>query len=217
VIAYDLRGHGGSMTTENAGLEIDDLNTILQKEAVNEKINLVGCSLGAIIALDYSIAHPDRLDKLVLVSPGLIGHQETNTEFLSLLTDYVTAIQQGDKAQMIAELKKMNALGKTNRSLNPAIESYVNQQLNTFIDSGNYLRIPNFKEASPISQLQSLDLETLVLYGELDFEYIADNAKVLRDSLENAQLMTFENAAHLINLEAERKFNQTLFQFLELR
>jgi pimeloyl-ACP methyl ester carboxylesterase len=214
VISYDIRGHGGSKSVSNDQFEIEDLNTILAKEGIHTKIHLVGCSLGAIIALDYAIAFPERINKLVLVSPGLIGFQEKNEAYLMQMTNYVKAIQEGNKAAMIKELKQMNAIGSSNRTLEASIDGYVTEQLQAFIDSGAYLRIPKFKEFNPIGKSENLDMKTLIMYGDLDFDFIKKNAEKLNEIIKNAQLFEVPNAAHLLNLESEALFNEKLMEFL---
>ncbi|MEL7378214.1 MAG: alpha/beta hydrolase, partial [Bacteroidota bacterium] len=177
VMAYDVRGHGSSVSTTNDQLEIDDLSALLDQEGVDQKINLLGCSLGAIIALDYAMAHPDKVDHMVLVSPGLIGFQEQNEEFLQQISNYVAALQNGDQAAMIEELKQMNAIGKADRRIDPGISDYVEDRLAAYIDRGSHLRIPRLAELNPIPRLDTLTMETLILYGDLDFGYIEENAR----------------------------------------
>lgn len=216
VITYDLRGHGRTIATNESLLEIEDLLDVLEQEKVR-KVNLVGCSLGAIVALDFALAYPERVDQLVLVSPGLVGYQELNEEYLEQLTQYLVAFQSGDQAGMLQELKRLNALGRKDRTLAGPIDRYVNEHLTTFIESGNHLRVPQIKELEPIKQLNRLrKVETLLLYGELDFNYVRENAKVLHEKLPQSELVAAKNAAHLINLEVPGFFNEKLADFLGL-
>ena len=213
-ISYDVRGHGKSVNGSNTTAEYEDINAILTAEKIEGKISLVGCSLGAIIALDYAIANPNKVHKLVLVSPGLIGFQEKNEEFLAQMNSYVQAIQSGNKEAMLASLKKLNAIGKEDRKLSESINQYIDKNLTSFIESNNHLRIPKFKEFNPLSRIGDLDVDCLILYGQLDFEYIKANAKRLEEGMKSAQLQPIANAAHLINLEQEKQFNRTLSRFL---
>ncbi|MEM8585508.1 MAG: alpha/beta hydrolase [Bacteroidota bacterium] len=214
VLAYDVRGHGSSVSTSNDQFEIDDLNALLNQEVIDQKINILGCSLGAIIALDYAIAHPGKVDHMILMSPGLIGFQEHNEEFLQQISHYVAALQTGDQAAVIEELKRMNAIGKTDRIIDPDISDYVEDRLAAYIDRGSHLRIPKLAELNPIPRLDALTMETLVLYGDLDFDYIAENAKKLDEGLQNAELVEVSEAAHLINLEQGELFSQLVQDFI---
>ncbi len=66
LIRYDERGHGRSpetmRTTKTCGIY-----------SRNSHPTLVGLSLGARTALDYALAHPEMVEALVLVSPGMSG------------------------------------------------------------------------------------------------------------------------------------------------
>lgn len=213
VFTYDVRGHGRSLSKVDTALEIDDLKAFLEEVRL-EKVHLVGCSLGAIISLDFVLAYPDYVDKLVLVSPGLIGVQEKSPDFLAMMTQYVGAIQQSNQEEMLLCLKKLNALGQNERQLTPEIDEYVTAQLEGFIESGSYLRIPQLKEVAPANRLGEIKSKTLILYGEEDFDYIKTNAQTLQEGITQSSLKSFEDAAHLINLEQPEQFNRRLKAFL---
>ena len=70
----DLRGHGDSMFYGriNRSRWVADLKATLEHEALPEVV-LLGHSLGAEIALDFSAAHPDSVAGLILIDP--VFHQ----------------------------------------------------------------------------------------------------------------------------------------------
>src|SRR6516162_11132832 len=73
-IRYDMRGAGQSETTPTAEpfTHHEDLRELLK--ALNiDHVSLIGLSNYA-IALDFTIAYPELVEKLVLVSPGLRGY-----------------------------------------------------------------------------------------------------------------------------------------------
>lgn len=212
VITYDVRGHGKSQNKQDRLLEIDDLKAVLAKEGVTD-FHLVGLSFGAIIALDHVINEPGQVQKLVLASPGLVGFQEKNAEFLGIMSKYVAAIQAGKTEEVVDYLVRLNALG-TKTELPQALDSYVRTSVTQYVKQANHLRIPKLKTLDPLSQLQSLSLPALVLYGERDFDFIKANAKVLDEKLPQSQLQMIPDAAHLINMEQAALFNEKVLAFL---
>ena len=73
VVRYDLRGHGKSDGPSAPYAPHDDLRSVLDTLGIN-RATLIGLSAGSTIAIDFAIAYPDRVARLVLASPGLSGH-----------------------------------------------------------------------------------------------------------------------------------------------
>lgn len=73
VTAYDLRGHGYSDIPLNGYTSADmaaDLNGILDNLDIKQT-HLVGHSFGGLVALHYTVLHPERVIKLVLADTGV--------------------------------------------------------------------------------------------------------------------------------------------------
>jgi pimeloyl-ACP methyl ester carboxylesterase len=67
IIRYDLRGHGESSPATGTFSDVDDLEKLLDHLG-HRKVSLVGLSKGSGVALNFTLAHPERVDRLVLVS-----------------------------------------------------------------------------------------------------------------------------------------------------
>jgi long-chain acyl-CoA synthetase len=71
VIAPDLRGHGQSdapLTQYTMTEMVADLETIRERLNLPEKFILAGHSFGGSICVEYANAHPERLEKLILIA-----------------------------------------------------------------------------------------------------------------------------------------------------
>lgn len=70
-VRYDLRGCGASEDRTTAEFRhADDLAALLDGLGI-ERTSLTGASMGGRIAVDFALTYPDRVDRLVLISPGL--------------------------------------------------------------------------------------------------------------------------------------------------
>ncbi|MGX6512520.1 alpha/beta fold hydrolase [Rhodococcus sp. SJ-2] len=77
-VRYDLRGCGASEDRTTARFRhADDLAALL--DGLNVELTaLTGVSMGGRIAVDFALAFPDRVDRLVLISPGLADWDWSN-------------------------------------------------------------------------------------------------------------------------------------------
>lgn len=71
VIALDLRGHGLSDKPHSQytmAEHLADLDAALRVLGVTDKFVLLGHSFGGAIVTEYAAAHPERVEKLVLIA-----------------------------------------------------------------------------------------------------------------------------------------------------
>ncbi|WP_141733413.1 alpha/beta fold hydrolase [Oligoflexus tunisiensis] len=69
VLLYDLRGHGMSAKSPggyNLETMVDDLEVLLDSQGLQD-IALIGHSYGAMIALQFALRYPDRVNRLVCI------------------------------------------------------------------------------------------------------------------------------------------------------
>ena len=106
-IAYDLPGHGGSLTFPDAGPAKTAANAILADLTARgvEKGHLVGHSMGGAVAVLMALADPDRIASLTLLAPGGFG-EEINGP---LLRRFATATSQDEIRQCHAEMSTERA------------------------------------------------------------------------------------------------------------
>ena len=106
-IAYDLPGHGGSLTFPDAGPAKTAAHAILADLAARgvDKAHLVGHSMGGAIAALMALADPDRVASLTLLAPGGFG-EEINGP---LLRRFATATSQDEIRQCHAEMSAQDA------------------------------------------------------------------------------------------------------------
>jgi len=91
VVLYDLRGHGES-TTPSAGYDLDqqmhDLIAVIN--ALGEDahvVDVVGHSMGALIALHFALRHPERVGRLVLVDAPMPANHWVSPSLLAVKSE----------------------------------------------------------------------------------------------------------------------------------
>jgi pimeloyl-ACP methyl ester carboxylesterase len=79
VVRYDLRGFGRSSAPTGPFSPIEDLRALLDFLAI-DRASVVGLSLGGIVAAEFALEYPARVDRLVLVGSGLRGDRQPPDE-----------------------------------------------------------------------------------------------------------------------------------------
>jgi pimeloyl-ACP methyl ester carboxylesterase len=75
VITLDLPTHGKTTGWDTTFLMADILKAVMDSMKI-QKASFVGLSFGAVCATDVALKYPERVSKLVLAAPGLLGWDE---------------------------------------------------------------------------------------------------------------------------------------------
>jgi esterase len=86
VVAADLRNHGQSPHSDVMNLQVmtEDILEVLQAEGLSQT-HLIGHSLGGKSAMQFALAHPDRLLKLIVVDIAPHAYQPRHNDLFSAL------------------------------------------------------------------------------------------------------------------------------------
>ncbi len=216
VIRPDLRGFGKSELPPTAWSPFDDVLGLIAVLGL-KPAHIVGCSIGGGIAIDFALAHAERVSKLVLVGPG-IGGRSFGANYPELFAEVEAAEKTGDTdAINRAEIRLW--LDGPRRQ-----EGYVREPLRELVlemNGGNFES--DFKSA-PIQhldppaaeRLHEITAPTLVVVGDEDAPPIFDAVEMLMEKVPHARKAVIHDAAHLPNLEHPDEFNRIVLEFLTL-
>ncbi|MGD9679127.1 MAG: alpha/beta fold hydrolase [Vulcanibacillus sp.] len=212
VVRYDLRGFGKSDSPVEPISFHEDLFELMNFLNI-QKAYLLGVSLGAEIAIDFTIKYPEMVEALVLSGPSLSGYkEELHSE---------ESIKNYEAAQSI--IKKDE---RYEESLDYLLNSSIWKQESKFIHS--YLK-DIFKEASlewmlnnyintleppAVYRLSEIKLPTLIIKGERDSKHNLDVAKILELNINNLRVEIIDGTGKLANLDKYIIFNQLVLDFL---
>ena len=119
---------------------------------------IIGLSLGGRIAVDFAIAHPERVDRLVLLAPGVSGYPWSTGD-----TTWTHAMQHAIAARdtnAITELW-LRSTFMSPAMANPAIAPRVREL--SLANSGAFLRARMGKELQPAARQRLKELQTPTL------------------------------------------------------
>jgi pimeloyl-ACP methyl ester carboxylesterase len=207
VVRYDLRGMGKSVDVTGPFSSGDDLAAVL--DAVGApRAHLVGLSLGSAVALDFTLTHPERVDRLVLAGPFPGGARVT--ERPPGVDSLIAAASRGDVERAAAVAAGMPAFAAPPDKAE-WVRSLVMANARLFRQSPTAER-----RMSPpaMARLADVRASTLIIVGSRDAHDILVAADSLSASIRNAQRVTVPGAGHLVNVWQPGTFDRVVLAFL---
>jgi 3-oxoadipate enol-lactonase len=210
VVRYDLRGYGRSAAPTDKFWPTEDLRALLDLLKI-EKATIVGLSLGGIIAADFALEYPQRVESLVLVGAGLRGDKQPPDE--KSMNAYRTGASEGVEKYFEAFLKADLLAGLRQR---PAARERMHAMMVENYKALAYIRngLSQSPEPPTIERLGQIKAPTLVVIGSLDSKNLLNIADTLATRIPGARKVTIPGASHHPPVETPKEFNRILLDFL---
>lgn len=197
-------GHSAKPTAEyKIGTWVDFLQGFLAAQKL-EKATLVGNSLGGWIALDFTLQHPEMVDKLVLVdSAGLTWRQggkmiDLNPATIAATRTLLESLFYDKK--MVTDQFVMQAF--TNHMRNS--DGYTIQRTMAGLAQASF----------DDDKLKTMRTPTLVVWGREDELLAVESAERFHVGIPGARLVVFDHCGHVPQIEKPEEFNRAVLDFL---
>ena len=212
IITYDLLGHGKTPYNKDKVTLNDFSNQLdyLLKFLKIDKINLVGFSLGSLIALDFASKFQNKLAKLIL-----LGTTYKRTE-----KERSQVIDRFNQAKLNKPLSKQ-ALKRWFSDEYLKIHPEVYDLFIKILDKDpkdhiNFLKsyklFANHKDNIDI--IKKIKTKTLIMTGSNDLGSTVAMSKSLSSDLINSSFIEVENGKHLCSIECADDVNINLKNFI---
>lgn len=210
VIAADFRGHGQSSPSTQAftlqQLAADMLALLTHLEI--KRCQLVGFSLGGMVAFELALLAPQCVQSLVIINSGP----------QLAIQGWRLKLQLGFRLAVI-RLLGMRKLGQIigaklfpSEEQKPLLELFSQQMAS--MDQASYRHTLNaIAHFSVQSQLSHLSLPVLVIAADQDYSPVATKAAYV-SLLPDAKLIVIPNSRHATPLDQPEALNQQLLSFL---
>ena len=217
VIRFDHRGFGQSHAPAGPASISDDVYGMLKVLNV-DKAYVVGCSMGGGAALDFTLAHPQMVDGLVLVGPGISGAPDEDDSMAATFQAIQDAAKVGDydKANELEVRIWVDGVGRTPDQVDPAYRAKASAMNRALYDNEAELSAIEWQEADPPAypRLESVTAPTLVIVGDRDLPEMQQIVDTLAARIPGARKVVMHDTAHLPSMELPDQFNQILGDFL---
>jgi 3-oxoadipate enol-lactonase len=201
VIRYDRRGYGRSPEAKASYSQVDDLQAVMRAAGVDRAV-IVGSSNGGGVAVDFTLAHPDEVDRLVLVGPEVSGISHSRY-FVERGTELLMRMAQGDAKGAM----------KASWLFAPGDDSNLEKALKK-ADLRIAFRQDLARPAPPAApRLGEIKVPTLVLIGEYDASDNQSEAGGVEYAIKGASRVIVRGAGHLIYLEEPAAFTDSVTRF----
>ena len=221
VIRFDTRGFGRSRTLDDHGFaNHDDLLAVMEALGV-DKANLLGCSRGGSIALDFLLEHPERALSLTWVCGGVSGLEYTPTEaeaYIGAIFDQMEVAYNAKEWDRLNELEAqawVEGPGQPDGRADPKVRQQVLEmnRLNMIRDDPQPKALPLAPPA--VGRLGEIKVPVLAIIGDLDMPDTFPAADLLVANTPSARKVVFRGAAHVPSLEQPEEFNRVVGEFLD--
>jgi pimeloyl-ACP methyl ester carboxylesterase len=202
-VAYDMRGFGETAYEREDGWSpVDDAVAVMDAAGVSRAVVVAG-SFGGLVALDLTLAHPDRVVGLVLIGTAVRGAPRRvppggPTAELHARLD---ATEDIDEAGRLEAWLWLDGPGvPEGRVAGPVRDLFLemNDRALRAPDPGDEAALP---DAWP--RLASIAVPTLVLVGRLDAEDIVAVDEQVASLIPGARLRRLDGVAHVPQLEGD--------------
>jgi pimeloyl-ACP methyl ester carboxylesterase len=178
-----------------------------------QRASVLGTSLGGMVAQELALAHPDRVDRLVLVAT-LPGGPRSRP--MPLGTTYLFAAAPFLTSKLRLQQFVHNALGPATRRGRPEIAERLAaaKQASPQSETAWRAQVAAGMLFNPLGRQRHITQPTLVIQGTADRVVDPGNAGVLADLLPAARVERFDGAGHLLYWEQPRRFARVVTGFL---
>ena len=204
LILFDIPGSG------NSGLPDKELSIrLLADETIRlldvlgyTKVNVLGVSMGGMIAQELILNYAERIRKMVLCSthcgrpkfvpPSLEVIQQINQEELS-------------PQEMIKNILKALFSEKFLKENPDYVQDYINRRFSIPISKEGLMEQQKASMSfSSCDRLHSIKSPILILHGKKDIMVPPQNASILAEIIPNSKLRYLENSAHFLAEEVDQ-------------
>lgn len=218
VISIDLPGHGltgpdpqGRYTLAQMAESIDALIVALGID----RFTLAGNSLGGGVALRYALAHPGKLEALILVdavggpatSPGPLAFRLEGARIIGDLMQWFTP-------QWTVRLVLADTFGDPRRMTDEEVDSTYDLLLRSGNRAAERQTLLGAMDPEIATRIGEIATPTLVLWGSRDTWISPDDARWFGSHLRNAEVTILDGLGHMPMLEDPATTTAAMEKFL---
>ena len=211
VLRYDVRGHGASaVASEPFGIAqlAADLDALFDASGI-EHAHLVGMSMGGMIAQQFALDNPARIDTLTLTDTHAgtppSGHAVWEQRAATARAEGVGALAQGTMERWLTA---------GFRDAHPEVVEQIREVFENTSSEGYAQACIALRDFDVRSRLREITLPTLAVAGRHDAGTPPAATQEIANAIRGARFELLD-AAHLAPIEQSQRFTALLESFLQ--
>ena len=220
VVTFDNRGVGKTdKPSEPYSIKTMADDVIGLMDALDiECSNVLGVSMGGMIAQEIAINYPHRVKKLILVctTPGKgeeSGHSAELLRAMGLKEDF--SDEDIKRVDIDKVMSSLSSFSYGSRVLKMIAVPFCRVRMKLFGIDGLRGQFEAAMRHSTLSRLDEIKAPTLVMAGTEDRIVPPRFAEVLAQRIPNARLVMIEEGSHTLIAEKRSRFNREVLDFLQ--
>ncbi|MEU6578001.1 alpha/beta hydrolase [Streptomyces sp. NPDC046805] len=215
VIAPDVRGHGWSANATRPFRWADDLGALLRHLDLGPVV-LVGLSMGAAVATDTALVHPELVRALVVSGGATSAFEYTDPAMLAHVAESARLLGAGDVEGWLDHFAR--GVAGPHRTVDEVAPDVV-RRLREMASHTLAKHTPGETDwyvplDDPWARVPKIDVPVLAVHGAVDAPDSIAMAERLVRTVPDGRSVTIEGAGHYPNMEQPDAFDATLVEFL---
>lgn len=201
VVTMDLQGHGLTGPDPRDGYSPADMAATVHEVTTKlglEKFTLGGNSMGGRVAIVYTLAHPERVEKLILVDSVGLPREEPRPLVLRAagwpIIGYIFTIIT---PRFVIASNVRQVYGDPSKVTDALIDQYYDFLLREGNRRASRIRLSEPEDTSVAAHLGELKLPVLILWGREDRWVPLKYGERMRDAIPGAKLAVFDGLGHV--------------------
>lgn len=206
LITPDMRGHGRSSKVKSLELVdwVEDINDLMYQLGL-ESANILGVSMGGVIAQKFAVEYPEKVNKMIL--------SDTFAEINSF-TEKLAAYSQVVGFTLFRILPKTlraKIIASAYKDYSPEVYEYF-KKVTKDADFGQLvLSRKAINKVDLLEELKQLNKSVLVMAGD---KILIKPAQKIACNLPNSKLKIIEGSSDPSNMTKPKEFDKNVLQFL---
>ncbi len=207
VLRFDMTGHGLTGPDPSGDYSLErtvELTSRFVDALQLKRFSIGGTSLGGTVAMHYTAAHPERVERLILLSPGSLEGRAMQRAGRAVpkWADILTYIAP---PRAFAKFMLTSRFGDPSKVNDKLIDQWYDMWMREGQRAAILARLRSYSSADIVKVTAAISVPTLILWGEKNPQAPVEQAEELRQMLGSAPsvtVITYPGIGHMAAEEA---------------